>query len=156
MDTQQLTHALQRFLAQYQHARYRGIALSTPAEADVRLMREALQALLPDYRYWHRPGHDEAPSLPCHRKDFLEQSLGVGRSNLMILLPGEWMYNWESADKAVFWNSLADSYGRHTTITLLLESHETLRLLKDCFKAMPLPDCPVQVWISKHQPFVRS
>ena len=153
MDRQLLVDALRDFLARYQTARYRGLALSSDGELNTQVTMEVLCELLPTWQRWEKPGHN-APTIPCHRKDFIDQAISQpGRDSLLILSPENWMYDWSDAEKETFWISLAEMYGRHSVITVSLDSHMTQHLLSITFKSFSLPHCPVQVWISKHQPW---
>ncbi|MDM8545779.1 hypothetical protein [Candidatus Venteria ishoeyi] len=154
IDRNLLAENLQIFLNTYHHARYRGIALSVKEVLDGQVVFEVLQTLLPTWRIWQMGQGNDVPDLSCHRLDFIQQSIEQGqRENLLVLYPEEWMQSWNLVDKESFWTSLAESFGRHTVITISFETHETLRLLSASFKAWDMEASPVQLWLSKHQPW---
>ncbi|RKZ92551.1 MAG: hypothetical protein DRR19_03875 [Candidatus Parabeggiatoa sp. nov. 1] len=152
MEFIQLKESFTQLLAAHNapNVRYRGLGLSANAPADLAIMTETLQTLLPEYTLWEL-GQNGVPELPCHRAVFLEQAFEVFKRGLIIYLPEEWMYEWSTLDKRAFWAALSETYGRHTVIAVFADTFDNTRLVEPYLNVKPLSSLPVRVWVSKYQ-----
>lgn len=153
MDRKTLNHSLQRlFKAHQAEGRYQGIVLSVPNETDYDILRGQVEAICLEDDIWRQTGLNGAPEIPCHRREFSTQVFSPRERGLVICKPEEWMLDWSELDQANFWNELADAFGRHNILTVVVATPAMIKLMRVNFIEYPLPGLPLSVWLSRHQP----
>jgi hypothetical protein len=151
MDRLVLNHALTDFFAAYRTARYQGVALTVPSQADLGLVQAQLAAVLLDCDLWTTPGRDGSPDIPCTRRAFNSCVLSLRSRTLVVAQVPEWMIDWSDEDRGAFWSALADLYGRHAVRTLDVETPDLGRHLRVGFQRYRLTATDVRIWLSRHQ-----
>jgi hypothetical protein len=131
--------------------RYRGFAISTYVIEELPQIIDTLKILLPDYTLWEL-GQQEAPQLPIHRIDFVENAFETHKAGLIIYLPENWMFDWPKLEQRAFWSALSETYGKHTVIAVFADTFETTPLVEAYFNVKSLSSLSIRLWISKYQP----
>ena len=151
MDRLTLNNALAAFAVAFRGARYQGVALTVPSQADLALVQAQLAAVLPDCDLWTTPGRNGAPDIPCTRRSFNDSVLSLRPRPLVVAQVPEWMIDWSDGDRGAFWSALAELYGRHPVRTLDVETPDLGRHLRVGFQRHRLIATEVDVWLSRHQ-----
>jgi hypothetical protein len=151
MDRRTLNDALTAFFSSYRNARYQGVALTVPSQANLVLLQAQVAAVLPDCDLWTTPGRNGAPEIPCTRRAFNNSVLSLRARPLVVAQVPEWMIDWSDGDRGAFWSALADLYGRHAVRTLDVETPGLVRHLRVGFQRYRLVATEVGIWLSRHQ-----
>jgi hypothetical protein len=152
MDRKQINSVLSEFFRVYQSARYQGIVITVQSETDFDILRSQIEAILLEYDIWSKPGANNALSIPCRRRDFMDAVFLTRAKSLVIMSPLDWMLDWSEQDQATFWNAVADAFGRHWIVILSVATHSVVNQLRVSLTEHHLPGLPVSVWLSSHQP----
>ena len=120
MDRKQLNSQLQALLSAHRLVRYQGIVVTVGSEGDFEQVCTQIQAICLDHDIWRQPGADGAPEIPCSRRAFMDSVFQPRAHALAILTPTEWMLDWSDPEQATFWNAVADAYGRHEILILIV------------------------------------
>lgn len=152
MDRKQLNSQLRALLSAHRLARYQGLVITVESESDFEQVCTQIQAICLDHDLWRQPGTDGAPEIPCPRRAFMDSVFQPRPRALAILTPTEWMLDWSNPEQATFWNAVADAYGRHEILILIVATPPIRTQLRISFVEYPLSGVPVSIWLSRHQP----
>lgn len=152
MDRKQLNRTIQGFFSAYGLMRYQGCVFTVKSESDFAVLCSQIEAILLEYDIWHKPGTGGGPGIPCGRREFMDSVFQLRPRGLVIVSPAEWMLDWPDQDQAIFWNGIADAYGRHPIVCLGVGTLPLTNVLRLSLAEYRLPELPVSVWLSRHQP----
>lgn len=154
MDVALLYHELDELIRARKKAntRYRGLAFSATSQEGLLQLKQKLLQILSPITVWTYLEQGDAAGLRMSRINFCDAAFKERHPDgLLIYLPEDWMVDWPSSEKRVFWSRLSDTYGINDVYVVFAGTPSNIQDVNSYLVPHGLKNLPVSVWSSKYE-----